>query len=371
MKKEPSDTAGTVRKTDKAQYLELLRVAACLAVILIHTKGRGVTRFTKFDPGTWDYRVNLFFTVYVRYAVPVFLAISGAVLLGRKEESIRKQAARIGRIAAVIVIFSVLYYLDRVIPSGKQIMPLKFLALLYSSNMNLVLWYLYTYLAFLVSLPLLRPMAQNLSDRGFRYMFALALIFGSLIPCLEVWIFKSKIRLNPYFNLSWMMGYLVVYPMFGYYFHHRLDPERDVKDWWWVWPATAAALLFVTLTLSRRFGINDGYSGSILRTFVSRFDLLHTASVFLLARCLCTKISLPHWLSRAVDSVGSCVFGIYLIHIFFMEKGRLFVKLQTRLVKHYHFDGLLATILVCVLIMFISYCITRILKMIPGVKRLL
>ena len=371
MSRESSGKLPEKKKSARALYLELIRVYACLAVILIHTRGRGATRFLKYDPWTWDYIKCLLFTVYIRFAVPSFLAISGATLLSRKDESRKKMISRIVRIIIVIVIFSVLYYLDKVIPAGKQIQPLKFLALLYSSNMNFVIWYLYTYLAFLVSLPLLRPLAQNLSDKGFRYMFMLILVFGSLIPCLEVWLFKNQIHMNRYFNLSWMMGYLVAYPMLGYYFHNRLDPGRDLKDWWWVWPLEAAALVLTALTVGRALEINGSYSGAIFRTYVGKFDLLHTFSIFLLARCLCTRHTVPRWLEKAILSVASCVFGIYLIHIFFMEKGRLFVKLQTRLVKHGHLDGLLATVLVCMLVMAISYVITWILRRIPAVRKLL
>ena len=57
------DSTGSAKKEDKSLYLEFLRVAACLAVIMIHTRGRGVTRFRKYDPGTWDYYKCLFFTV--------------------------------------------------------------------------------------------------------------------------------------------------------------------------------------------------------------------------------------------------------------------------------------------------------------------
>ena len=358
------------KKPDRELYLELLRVFACFAVILIHTRNRGATRFRKYDPGTWDYAGCLFFTVFIRYAVPAFLAISGATLLARKDESSRKQRSRILRILAVLVLFSVVFYLDRALQNHSSIEPLKMLGLIYSTNMSSVLWYLYTYLAFLVCLPLLRPLAQNLSDRAFRYMFMLIIVFGSLIPCLEVWVFKGQIHLNPYFNLSWLMGYLIAYPMLGYYFHNRLDPAGDLKRGRWVWPATAAVLVFTTLTLGRIMEINGGYSSSVFRVYVGKFDLLHTFSFLLLCRCLCTRLTFPGWLEKAVRSVASCVFGIYLIHILFMEKGRLFPRWQVWLVKR-GMSGLLATVLMSLVVMAFSYVITWILKKIPVIGKLL
>ncbi len=350
-------------------YPELLRVFACLAVILIHTKTRGASRALVFDRGTADYWLSLFFTVYIRFAIPAFLAISGAFLLGRKEETLKKQAARIVRIAAVLLIFSLFYYLVDVITSGEKIRLLTFLKLVYSTNVNFVLWYLYTYLAFLVSLPLLRPLAQNLSNKGFLYMFGLVLLLGSLVPCLEVLILNNRVHYHPRLSLSWMSENLVIYPMFGYFFHNRLDPEKDIKDWWWVWPASAVSIIITVFTLHRMGGINGGLTTQILRAYVERFNLLHTASVFLLARCLCTRLTIPGRMSGIITSVGSCVFGIYLTHVLFMEENSLFPKLWTFL--RTYMGGLTSTVLASMGVMMVCYLIVRVLKIIPGIRKLL
>lgn len=358
-------------KKTRELYLDLLRVTACFAVILIHTKGHGATLFLKYDPGTWGYYSALFFTVFIRFAVPVFFAVSGATLLGRKEESPRKMFSRIIRIVIVLLIFSLLHYLDDVVPAEGAFRPLRFLALTYSRNIHATLWYLYAYLAFLVSLPVLRPLAQNLSDAGFRYMFLLILAVGSLIPCLEVCLLHAGYRMNTSFDITWMLSDVVAYPMLGYYFHDRLDPKRDLKDLWWVWPLTAAALLFTTFTLGRMMEISGGYSKNIFRIYVAKFDLLHTFSLFLLARCLCTRVHFPGWLQKAVFGLAPCVFGIYLIHVFFMKDGRLFEKCQSFLTSSGHIGELAATLLAALLIMAVSGLITWILRRIPAVRRFL
>ena len=358
------------KQGSKELYPELLRVFACLAVILIHTQNRGASRVLVFDRGTADYWLSLLFTVYIRFAIPVFLAISGAFLLGRKDEPVRKQVIRIARTAAVLLIFSLFYYVIGVISSGEKIRPLDFLKQVYSTNINFVLWYLYTYLAFLVSLPLLRPLAQNLSNRGFLYMFGLYLLMGSLLPCLEVLLLNNQVHYHPRLSLAWLSQNLVIYPMFGYYFHNRLDPERDIKDWWWIWPACAVSMLMTAFTLDR-LGVlsGEGLTMRILRTYVEKFDLLHAASVFLLARCLCTRLRIPDGAAKFITSVGSCVFGIYLIHVLFMGEESLFPKLWNFL--RTYMGGLTSTVLASICVMMISYVIVWVLKKLPGIRKLL
>ena len=358
------------KSSSRTLYPELLRVFACLAVILIHTGNNGASRVLKYSPERAAYWQSLFFTVYIRFAVPVFLGISGAFLLGRKDEPLGKQIARIVRVALVLFIFSLIFYLDDTISAGERFNLLYFLKVIYSSNTKYVLWYLYAYLAFLVSLPLLRPLAQNLSNRGFLYMFGLVILLGSLIPCMEVLILSNRVHYNQHLSLAWLCENIVVYPMFGYYFHNRLDPERDIKDWWWIWPAAIAAIVLTSMTIHRLGILSGGLTVKILRGYVGKFDLLHAASVFVMARCLCTRLTIPDWAARFIAAVGSCTFGIYLIHIFFIEKG-LFRIIRSFFRSKVHMGGLTSTVLACLCIMMICYVIIWVLKKIPGIRKLL
>ena len=64
-------------------HLDILRILACLFVIFNHTADAGFQLFTTYPTGGFVYFFLSFFTVLCKTAVPIFLMISGALLLGR------------------------------------------------------------------------------------------------------------------------------------------------------------------------------------------------------------------------------------------------------------------------------------------------
>lgn len=98
--------------TKKEVYLEILRIIAICFVIFNHTGLNGYWLFTQRTPGTLSFYIYLFLSLFCKFAVPLFMAISGAVLLGRKDEPVKKNAQRIFRIVIVLVVYSFIYYLQ-------------------------------------------------------------------------------------------------------------------------------------------------------------------------------------------------------------------------------------------------------------------
>ena len=94
------------QKNQKTAYLELLRIIACFFVIVNHTNS-GVFLSQTPDHKVWWISLTYFFMC--KTAVPVFLMITGCLMLG-KIDNYRKYITRIIRMVLVIVLFSFLYY---------------------------------------------------------------------------------------------------------------------------------------------------------------------------------------------------------------------------------------------------------------------
>ena len=92
-------------------HLEIMRIVAIFFVIFNHTAKNGFWLFSLYPPDSFQYWTYLFLSVFCKFSVPLFFAISGALLLGNDQESIRTVwAKRILKILVVLVAFSFLYF---------------------------------------------------------------------------------------------------------------------------------------------------------------------------------------------------------------------------------------------------------------------
>ena len=160
-------------------YLDLLRIVAIFMVLYNHTNTRGYVLFTvaQESPLYWSY---LFFSIFIRINVPVFFMISGALLLPRQESAGQVVHKRITRIAAALLLSSVVGYLYQLHLDLSKFSQGYFFKTLYSNGLTVPLWYLYAYLAFLVVLPLLQSFAKSLSCKQYIYMIEVYLAFQCL-----------------------------------------------------------------------------------------------------------------------------------------------------------------------------------------------
>lgn len=92
------------------KYLELLRIIAVVLVIFNHID---INHFYYHNTNNIvTFAVSVLVTVVVRINIPIFLMISGSLLL-KKEESIRDIfTKRISRIFLATIVFSVVQYID-------------------------------------------------------------------------------------------------------------------------------------------------------------------------------------------------------------------------------------------------------------------
>ena len=155
-------------------HLDIMRIVAIFFVFFYHTRSDGFFLFSRYEPEEIRFWIYLFFSHFCKFAVPLFWAISGAVMLRREEEGLGKLwKKRILKIGFVLVLISLFYYLHYILKYGYPFDLEKYIRLLYFGTAEPHLWYLYLYLAFLMILPFERAMVRGLDDRYFIYLLKL------------------------------------------------------------------------------------------------------------------------------------------------------------------------------------------------------
>ena len=343
-------------------YLELLRAIAIFLVVLNHNSAYAYYLQVPQLP------VRLLFSglsALVKTAVPLFFMISGALLLPKEESLGDLLKKRVLRYALVLALFSLVAYLLDLQKSGQSFSLYFFVTRLYAFRFVDSYWFLYGYLGYLLTLPLLRRMARGMNDREFLYLFALGLVFQGM-DLVTAFLFREELYAEPSFTLV-AINYTVFYPLLGYYLEHRL-PARCLEKKR-VWLSFAVALLALiamaaaTEVYCRRY---EDWSTAGGEMFFWRLSFLVAGAMYRQAKPLSPPLSARGLPARVLSLLGSCSFGVYLIqHWLLMLSGDLTAKLAQALGVYP--AALCQALAVCL----VGTGITFLLKQIPGIKKLL
>ena len=318
----------------KKYYLEAVRITAVLLVMYNHS-----APFMSFatQHGV-QYAVSFFLSLVCKAAVPLFYMVSGALLLGKNESFGELARKRILRIVAVIVIFSLLYYLKFAVRGQASVSPIRFLLGLPFDVAFLPYWYLYSYLGILVSLPFLQI------TLGF---------FGYHTLC-------------GYFSVAGVLQTTLFYPVIGFGLDRYLE-EQSFFGWKNVL-RNLAFLVVVVITWRLVYRDWQTNGGTYREMYLGVWMPLITLVTFVDLKLLFQREDLPEGLKRFLSTVGSCVFGVYLLDGFIGAGGRMDVIYQ----KFMPYIGYLPAFLIEIFVLFgIRVALTLVMKKLPVFRRLL
>ena len=358
----------TQPKKEKTLYFEVLRIMAVFAVIFIHTGDFGYSLFAQRPFGSLDFWIDLVLSLCSRFCVAAFFAISGALLLP-KNEPLEAVWKRVARMVVVLLVVSLLYWFEYLAQNGGKFSFITFFHKSYYDQTRYHLWFVYSYIAFLITLPFLRALAQNLETKYFYYLIGLQVLFVGIIPVLDYKTTIYEFPLNPEAIPSWMFAQIFFYPLTGYFLHNRLSIEQAKK---WVLPLWAAnivslaAAAYMTWFQRRMIGFaNDDPTPNFHFVFIS----VNCITLFVTARVLFHNDKVPSWLKTVLFQVGESVFGIYLIHMYFLRQPWVEKIINTILATGC--DRMVAVNIWVLCILLISLVPAWILKKIPVVRNFL
>lgn len=337
----------------KKIYLEAARVLAIFCVMFNHSGPRGSVLFTYTSNPITIY-TSLIAAIYCQIGVPLFLMISGALLLG-KQESIKKVfKKRILRIAIVLLIFSMIRYLyECFIVNSYSFSLIQFIKLFIQDSIFIPYWYLYTYIGILLLLPLLQNLINKTHKKDGIYFIVLCLIFSSIIPIINFYCHLS-LAINLHVEL------VVFYFISGYILEILYD-EKHRKEWF------IGSLLMIILPLIYMFTltvINGEYRGDGGHSCILELFYPTTMGTFIFLKSI-------NWnnhpiLSKAFIKCGELVFGVYLIEDYLRN---LLAFIYDNLAPI--ISPMPACLVWLIAVFALGLLITRIFKLIPGLKLLL
>ena len=209
-------------------YLDILRVIACLLVILIHTPIRQYAVYYN-TPSL----AGAVYTVLVAVNCNLFFMITGALLLPVTMPGKRFVRRRLRVVLPPLVVWTVVYLLEHALLLH-NFTPRLLTSILFHPVEGL-LWYVYVLLVVYVTLPLVSKCIDAIGKRGVEVVLVLW-VLSSFIPYQHgIFMEASQYSHNMFGAFANYYGYVLL----GYYLH-RYGLPVFTREHGWKW-----ALLFL------------------------------------------------------------------------------------------------------------------------------
>ncbi len=285
---------------------DVIRVLSMCAVVYLHTASAAF--YDLSNPTVWEFAnwVNVFAVL----AVPLFFMMSGALLLASaaKSDPVFVLKHRVGKVLVPLLAWScaVLLYLG--LDKGDWAGAKGLLKTAVGNPVNVAYWFLYALIPIYLLIPVLKPMADGLDQRRWRYVLLLWL--GLTLGLATVRNFLPEARRvllteHPTMNLNAVGGYLGYFLLGAYLDRLEKLPSRGVL----VWGTVLAALLTGICVHVDSFA-QGAWSGRFT-DYLTAFTALRAAGMFLLFKSL---LGHRETKNRFVSALSGCSFCVYLAH---------------------------------------------------------
>ena len=348
-----------IEKKDRFIYFDVLKIIATFAVVMLHVSAQHWF-YVKLKTPEW--RAFNLYDGSVRFPVPLFVMISGALFLSADRPIKQIFGKYILRIVTAFLFWSVLYAAVSYFRGTPLIDAIK-----EAIKGHYHLWYLYMIAGLYLIVPLLRPIVQN--RKLLLYFLILSFLVGIVVPQTVAILNVFRPNTAAFMQSVWDQTYL--YLPFGYSFYfvlgYWLDRIEITKSK--VILAAAFVVVGTSVTVLLTQWINYYMLNFKLQHKIVLFYQNQTVNVAMTAGGL---FILGKRLFRGPYSAGArrwitvlskATFGVYLVHPIMIDVVKAF-GLET-----VSFNAYLSVPVITVLVFLPSVLVSLILNQIPFVKK--
>lgn len=342
----------------KKNNIDRLRVFATFAVVMIHICMTEVENSSLAVIGAGNYVIYSLGYNMVRWAVPVFIMISGLLLLPpQKDISENKLRHYILRMISVLLIFGTVYAaMEIVFDSGLEqwyfLLPKAILRVLQMKSWD-HLWYLYCLIGLYIMTPFAKAAMTNITERQLWTLLCVLFFLNFFIPALNMMTGKQ-------FSTFYISAnqYLFYYLM-GYYL--SIENNRIIRNKKIVYYAGTISFVVMSLWDALKISYCGDYSHWIRKANFLIPPMAIAIFVFFI-----TNHNLNKQEGKVLKSISRCSFGIYLLHPLYVN---VFYKMLH--ITPISFPIVFGIVLLFVIVFAASWASTLIMIKIPMFKKII
>nr|WP_298052158.1 acyltransferase family protein [uncultured Lachnoanaerobaculum sp.] len=292
---------------DRLIGLDLLKIVSAFMIAVIHASS-GV--FNNHELGSLIWKEGLILNAVTRFAVPAFLMISGALLLGKKislEKALKK--AVIAGIA--LFVWSFAFILTKKILWNDGDVVYDTVMIFLNKRVSGHLWYGYLLIWIYLFSPILNILYESLSDKMRIYFIILGLLVPSTIDSIINYFSLNVQLLQNSFFIYMNLGYISLL------FIGRMIYENKEKVSIILGGVSSVIGLVLTILLTEGISMRLGTS---THTFFSELEIGNVMYAFgiMLLGCKLSWKGDNTFIKKIIIKVSELAMGIYFSHALVM-----------------------------------------------------
>lgn len=322
----------------------------------------GVDKVNELDVSSFTWRsINVYDSI-VRWGVPIFVMISGALFLGKERPIKVLFSKHIGRILITFLAWSVFYTAWNNFNSGESHL---FRELIMSDlKGHYHMWFLYMIACLYMVVPFLNLIVRH--RKLTNYFIILAFLFVFAIPqCITIIGIKSEYlseniqnvlsETHMYFVLGFT-GYFVL----GYVLHKTQIGKKCETIIYIMGIGSLFFTVFVTMWISKR----NQESSELFYNSMTVNILTTSIAIFVFAKQHMNKPLKSEKAMHVLSYISKCTFGVYLVHLLIINCLRRFVG-----ITNLSFNPIISVPILALIVFVCSMGISAIMNKIPFVKK--
>lgn len=369
-----------VQHKQRDYSLDLLRIIACLMVIIIHVRGN----YTYNTEG-FLYTASGFYLTAVRPCVPLFMMLSGLLLLPLRDSTDQFLKKRFSRVLIPFLVWSILYAFfpmpHSMLDYAPQyaFTPAADASVLQQAFYNMLMipvtftghtchfWFLFALMGLYLFMPILSPWVKQSNGYGVLY-FLIPWTFTLFIPYLKyigIAQFQGLCAWNDFGMTYYFAGYMG-YLLLGYFLYHynTLSFKKSFS--------IGFILFLIGYAITYWGFVKTGYeraNSQDFELFINNLTpnvAMMTAGFFMMFQ----KIKIKTIFHAIIERLSRLSFGIFLVHwVVAMWIPYYFFKLLTA--NHVWIDPAPGMPLLTLIVFLVSWGIIELVAKLPKSKWLI
>lgn len=344
-------------RQNRIEYFDFLRIGATLAVIVIHVV---VLHWYQLDVGSAAWHGYAVFSCGVRWAVPMFLMMSGALFIGSSRSWRVILKKNVFRLLTALVFWSAVYALVEYATKGLSLGEAVFAFVLGHFH----LWFLYVLVGLYLAVPLLRKIAESAEILG--YFLVLALLFSCVAPQVISWVGLFS-RTGEHL-LSEVLGQFEYTFATRCSFYFMLGYWLQGREFSPVWRKRIYVLgilgLVLTYVLTAAISVWKQELQECFIAYHSLNALCTSVAVFVFGKYNLSYGRVRPGIAKWVCALSKYSFGAYLVHILMMNAAVQVFPLNRMEVSSFFFVPV-----VSVTVFALSMAVSWLLHQVPVLKK--